>query len=199
MTEKRTSGRQVISRRRALEIGIPGVTAFALGAVQSPASAKASPASGASSILISALRSLGTDVCDAAARNLEATEASNAPFSLHLRNAGLTVSDAEVLAKALRSYSSENFRMLQSFSVSYNPFLGDHGTAALAQSLPQSVSEVGFVGCDIGDSGGQALLKWARQAPRLSMICVEDNRFSQSTKMGFRDLGTERAGLLVVV
>lgn len=196
MTEKRLSGRQIISRRGILNLG---ATAFALGAVQSPAFANAPSTSGASDILISALRSIGTDVCNAAARNLEAAQASNAPFSLHLRNAGLNVSDAEVLARALLRYPSENDRMLQSFSVSYNPLLGDHGAAVLAQSLPQSVREVGFVGCNIGDTGGEALLKWARQAPRLSMICVEENKFSQSTKMHFRALATERAGLLVVV
>lgn len=199
MTEKPPPELQIVSRRRVLEIGLLGASLFALEAVQSRAFANASSTSGASDILISALRAIGTDVCNAAARNLEAAEGSNAPFSLHLRNAGLTVSDAEVLAKALLRYPLENGRVLRSFSVSYNPLLGDHGAAALAESLPQSVSEVGFVGCDIGDAGGEALLKWAGQAPSLSMICVEGNAFSQSTEMRFRDLARERAGLLVVV
>ena len=89
--------------------------------------------------------------------------------------------------------------MLRSFSVSYNPLLGDRGDAALARSLPQTVSEIGFVGCEIGDIGGEALLKWARQAPHLSMICVEENAFSRVTEKRFRELAQGNPALLVVV
>ena len=56
----------------------------------------------------------------------------------------------------------------------------------------------GFVGCGMGDIGSEALLKWARQAPNLRMICVEENKLSQFNKMQFRELAAERAGLLVV-
>jgi hypothetical protein len=199
VTKKLTSRRQIISRRRVFEIGILGAGAFALRAVQFPAFANTASTSGASSILINALLSIGTQTCNTAAKNLAAAQTSNLPFSLHLRNAGLRVSDAEVLAMALTRYSSVNGRMLQSLSVSYNPLLGDNGTKVLAKSLPQTVSEVGFVGCGMGDIGSQALLKWARQAPNLRMICVEENKLSQSNNMQFRELAADRAGLLVVV
>lgn len=197
--KKPTSGRQIISRRRVCEYGILGASAFALRAVELPAFANTPSTSGEFSILINALRSIRTQACNAAANNLEAAQTSNAPFSLHLRNAGLRVSDAEVLAVALTRYSSLNGRVLQSFSVSYNPLLGDNGTAVLAKSLPQTVSEIGFVGCGMGDVGGQAVLEWAGQAPSLSMICVEENELSDSSKKRFRELATQRTGLLVVV
>lgn len=199
MTEKRSSARQILSRRGVLEIGVLGASAVVLGTGNASALAGAVSTSGASDILIRALRSIGTEKCLAAADTLEAAPDSGAPFSLHLRSAGLKGADAGVLAEALERYSSENGRMLQSFSVSYNPLLGDEGAVALARSLSRTVREIGFVGCDIGDLGGEALLKWARQASRLSMICVEDNGFSLSTRMQFRELAKERTGLLVVV
>lgn len=199
MTEKRSPARRILSRRSVLEIGVPGACAFALGARNASAFADTSSTSGTSDILIHALRSIGTEKCLAAADDLEVAPDSGALFSLHLRSAGLKGADAGVLAEALERYSSENGRILQSFSVSYNPFLGDDGAATLARSLPRTIREFGFVGCDIGDIGGEALLEWARQASRLSMICVEDNAFSQSTRMRFRELAKERTGLLVVV
>jgi hypothetical protein len=199
VTKKRPTTHQSISRRKAIELGLLGASFFAMGAIQSPLFANASSSAGASNNLISALRSTGKEVCIAAANKLETAQASNLPFSLHLRNAGLNVSDAEILAKALIGLSLGNGQILRSFSVSYNPLIGDEGATALAQSLPQTVSEIGFVGRDIGDIGGDALLKWAKQATRLSMICVEENAFSQTTEMRFRELAEENAGLLVVV
>lgn len=199
VTKKLSSSDQFVSRREIFGIGFVGTAVIALGAVQSPSFANASSSARASNILINALRKIGKDACIRAAYKLETAQASNSPFSLHLRDAGLDVSDAEVLAKALMEFSSGNGQMLQSFSVSYNPLLGDKGATALARSLPQTVSELGFVGCQLGDAGGEALLKWATQASRLNMICVEENAFSQSTKMRFRELAREEAGLLVVV
>jgi hypothetical protein len=199
VTKKLTSSYPIISRRKVFELGFLGASVFAMGAVQSPPFATASSSARASNNLINTLRSIGKEVCITAAEKLEAAQVLNPPFSLNLRNAGLHVSDAEVLAKALMRFSSGHGQMLRSFSVSYNPLLGDKGTTALAQSLPQTVSEIGFVGCEIGDVGGEALLKWARQAPRLSMICVEENAFSQATERRFRELAKANSELLVVV
>ncbi len=193
------STQQDISRRKVLEIGLAAAGIFAMGAVQSPSFANASSSAGTSGNLINTLRSIGKEVCITAAEKLQAAPASSSSFSLHLRGAGLDVPDAEVLAKALKSLSSGHRRMLRSFSVSYNPLLGDRGAAALARSLPQTVSEIGFVGCEIGDIGGEALLKWARQAPHLSMICVEENAFSRVTEKRFRELAQGNPALLVVV
>ncbi len=196
---KQPVGHQTVRRRKLLEIALLGAGVLAMGAAQLPSFANATSSAGDSSILIDALRSIGKDVCIAAADKLESAQTADEPFSLHLRNAELQASDAEILAKALVKLSSDNGQMLRSFSVSYNPLLGDKGTEVLVQSLPQTVSEIGFVGCEIGDVGGKALLRWARQAPRLGVICVENNRFSEETKALFRELSNEKVGLLVVV
>jgi hypothetical protein len=196
---KRPLIHQIVCRRKVLETGLLGAGVLALGAAQLPSFANATSSAGESNILIDALRSIGKDVCIAAADKLESAQTADPTFSLHLLNAELHVSDAEILAKALMKFSSDNGQMLRSFSVSYNPMLGDKGTIVLAQSLPQTVSEIGFVGCEIGDVGGKALVKWARQASRLGMICVENNTFSEETKALFRELSNEKAGLLVVV
>ena len=156
---KRPFRHQTVCRRKVLEIGLLGAGVLAMGAAQLPSFANATSSAGESNILIDALRLIGKDVCIAAADKLESAQTADSPFSLHLRNAELHVSDAEILAKALLKFSSDSGQMLRSFSVSYNPMLGDQGTVVLAQSLPQTVSEIGFVGCKIGDVGGKALLK----------------------------------------
>lgn len=199
MTKRHISNHHVVSRRKVLDLGFLGASAFALGAIQSASFANGTASSGACAILIKTLRSTGKEVCILAADKLEAEAASGAPVSLHLRNAGLQVADAEALATAFTGYSSDNSQRIWSFSVSYNPLLGDQGAIALARSLPHTVSEIGFVGCAIGDVGGEALLQWGTRASRPSMICVEGNRFSAATKRRFRELAKEKPGLLVVV
>ena len=133
--------------------------------------------------LISTLRGMEKKVCDTAAQRMEISLAGDSALSLHLRSAGLDLSDAKNLAKALRNLSAnpESVR-LSSFSVSYNRALGDPGTVALAQVLPQTVRDIGFVGCDMGDEGALALLEWAKKSSSLKMICVEQNNFSADTR-----------------
>ena len=170
---------------------------LAFGVAHSPTHAYATSSVGATGTLINALRAIGKDACIKAATKMEVAQAAQMPFSLHLRNAGLNVSDAEILANALMALPTDDQVKFRSFSVSYNPMLGDEGTVALSQALPRTVSEIGFVGCDVGDVGGEALLEWAEQATRLSVICVEDNVFSKHTKTRFRELATKRVGVLV--
>lgn len=133
--------------------------------------------------VISTLRDMEKKVCDAAAQKMETSLAGNSALSLHLRNAGLDLSDAKDLAKALRNLSAnpESAR-LSSFSVSYNRALGDAGTVALAQALPHTVRDIGFVGCNMGDKGALALLEWAKQSSSVKMICIEQNNFSADTR-----------------
>lgn len=207
MTMKQSLIHQRVCRRKVLEVGLLGAGVLAMGANQLTSSANATTITApnatsvtrSNSILIDALRSIGKEVCLDAAEKLEAAQNAAGPFSLHLRSAQLDVSDAEILAKALAVFAPDNGNVLRSFSVSYNPMLGDKGAKVLAQSLPQSVDEIGFVGCKIGDVGGQAILNWAKQAPRLNEVCVENNAFSDQTKALFRKLSNEKPGLLVVV
>lgn len=200
----------IMPRRRFGKLGLLVTAVFGTSAVQFNSVAMAEtplPLKG-TNMLINALKLIGKEATLAHAQKLEAAQTNRlqtggAPFSLHLRNAGLDASDADILADALLSLPSQslaqNGAALGSFSVSYNPLLGDDGTIALANALPQTVTEIGMVGCNMGDVGCAALLKWAKQAPHLKMLCIEDNKLSAEAKQGFRDFGQQRSGLFVVV
>lgn len=150
--------------------------------------------------LVSALNAIGTPVCLEAARTLEATTETTVGLSLHLRRAGLNHAEARVLADGLvRADAADGLFFLGSFSASYNPKLGDAGAAVLAAAFPETLTELGLVGCTIGDSGGRALLEWAQMAPNLKMICVEDNRFSKAMRSQFQGLSSKGRRLVVVV
>ena len=133
--------------------------------------------------LINTLRGMEKQVCDTAAKSLEDSLASGSTVKLHLRSAGLDMSDAMKLAGALKNLSAvPDSTPISSFSVSYNHALGDVGTVALAKSLPLSVGEIGFVDCNFGDEGALALLNWAKQTSSLKMICIEQNDLSAHTR-----------------
>lgn len=146
-------------------------------------------------VLIQALRTIDKPVCTEAAKRLaRSTKATD--FDLHLRSAGLTQADARVLADAMAS--AGDGPSLRSFSASYNPDLGDAGVVALAEAFPTSMRELGLVGCVIGDVGGRAILKWAKSAPELGMICVEGNAMSAEVRAALTALGRERQVMVVV-
>jgi len=146
--------------------------------------------------LAETLRSIETPRCLAAAEKLLNT--TSPEFDLHLRQAGLTGANTRRLAKALNTDDSNGPR-LRSFSASYNPDLGNEGAIALAQAFPDTLTELGMVGCAIGDAGGRALFEWAARAPSLRMICIEDNAFSQELRREFQTLAEARQQLFVVV
>lgn len=148
-------------------------------------------------VLINALRSTGNLACLHAADRLEASRPAKY-YDLHLRNARLGALEAEIIAGAMRQVSFPKGPALASFSMSYNPDLTDAGVVALAQAFPPTLTELGLVGCAIGDEGGAALLRWAKQAFQLQMICVEGNHFSVEIRTGFASLAQERPNLLVV-
>ena len=149
--------------------------------------------------LAKALRSIGSPVCLAAAEKLEASQGNNANVSFHLRSAALNASDALIIAEALKSLPTEASSALASMSLSYNRALGDAGAIALAQSLPLTLRELGLVRCGIGDRGGEALLQWAKQAPGLRMMCIEENNISEGMKLQLIELSRKNATLLIVV
>lgn len=150
-------------------------------------------------ILKNALRSTGNAFCLKFAEGLEASREAKADYDLHLRRADLGVSDAEIIASAIRKISLNKGPVLRSFSMSYNPGLTDTGVVALALALPHTVTELGLVECAIGDEGGTALLRWCKEVTALQMICVEGNNFSSSIRQGFTALAQTRPHLLVVV
>jgi hypothetical protein len=191
-----------VSRRRALSIAFAGVCGIATYATVLPTPAKAAGNESAQinpTDLITALRSIGTPGCLAAADRLEASIGSQAGFDLHLRSAGLSQANAQVLADGMLRANAGNALSLRSFSASYNPELGDVGAATLATAFPATMTELGLVGCSVGDAGARPILEWARSAPNLKMICVEGNNFSAGIKVQFRDLASQGRNMLVVV
>ena len=150
-------------------------------------------------VMIEALHSTGNAFCLKLAERLETSLGLKAEYDLHLRKADLGVSDAEIIASAIRKVSLNNGPALRSFSMSYNPGLTDIGVVALALAFPSTVTELGFVECAIGDEGGVALLRWCKKATELRMICVEGNNFSSRIRQGFEALAQTRPHLLVVV
>jgi len=138
-------------------------------------------------ILQVALREIGSDVTKTAADNLARIAVSSAALNLHLRNAKMTAADVKLIANALDRTPVSELARLVSFSLSYNA-IGDDGASTLAASLPATLTELGLVGCSIGDKGGGAILEWAKYANGLRMICIEDNSMSDQMRKQFGSL-----------
>lgn len=194
--------RQRVSRRRVLTTALVGVCS--LVPVATVFSRAASAAINESTTmnpthLINALRSIGKPVCMDAANRLATLTGTSAGFDLLLRRAELNAADAKVLANGMLRSDTGNEFFLESFSASFNPDLGDTGAAALAEVFPESMTELGLVGCSIGDAGGRAILEWARIAPNLRMMCVEGNRFSDDMRSQFQGFAPQGRQILVVV
>lgn len=191
-------------RRQLLKKSLYGTGALAAGTIGFPRflSAFDSPmteSSTAAITLTSALRSIGSEPCLAAAAALEARQHNDENFRLHLRGAGLNTIDVVTIAKALKTLPNNEASSLVSLSLSYNEALGDAGAIALASALPPTLRELGLVGCGIGDQGGEALLQWAKQATSLRMMCIEENILSHEIRMQFSKLDRKSSGLYVVV
>ncbi len=149
--------------------------------------------------LVKALRLIGTPVCTDAADRLVTHSPTVASFDLHLRRASLDEADARILADAMRKEGTGNEPFLRSFSASYNPGLGDAGAVILARAFAETMTELGLVGCSISDVGGRSILRWAKAAPDLRMICVEGNSFSEDIRSQFHELKRHGRRVLVVV
>ena len=75
----------------------------------------------------------------------------------------------------------------------------DIGVQALVLALPNSITNIGFVGCGLSNDSGLTLLRWARTAENLHLICIEENNFSVALKDAFLSLVTKKASLSVVI
>jgi hypothetical protein len=191
-----------ISRRTVLKtacVGVCGLLTSAAISSESVAATNDESADMTPTELINALRSIGKPVCLDAADRLASSTGSLAGFDLHLRRAQLNEADAQILTNGLLSSTGRNGPFLRSFSASYNPGLGNVGATALAEAFPETMTELGLVGCSVSDAGGHLILEWARTAPNLQIICVEGNNFSKGLKSQFRDLASPDRPILVVV
>jgi hypothetical protein len=89
----------------------------------------------------------------AAADDLAISTASSAVLNLHLRNANITASDVKLIANAMIIMPASELARLGSFSLSYNSICNE-GAKTIANALPNTLTELGLVGCSIGDQGG---------------------------------------------
>ena len=192
------------SRRQFIKTGLNKIAVLAAVTIGYPSilDADGPPMTDAKTVvtrLAEALRSIGSAVCLAAAEKLEASYGNRANVYFHLRRAALNPSDTFIIAEALKSLPGQSGSALASLSLSYNRALGDAGAMALAQSLPPALRELGLVDCGIGDTGGEALLQWAQQAPGLRIMCIEENNISQRIRFQFIELARKNAALWIVV
>lgn len=198
------------SRRRFLTLALAGVGAgtftghakrveAGMSATQPGARIGDKVAAADLTMMVTALRAIGTPVCLQVADRLQAQGNTVTEFDLHLRSANLDVASADRLARGIDQTTRIGGAKLRSFSASYNPELSDAGVMRLCDAFPGSLTELGLVGCELGDVSGSVLLDWASQAPSLRMICIEDNDFSDRVRSGFRDLSGRKRGLFVVV
>lgn len=145
-----------------------------------------------------ALRLIGSAACLEAADRLAQRTFVSSGVSVHLRRAGITADGAALIANALEPLSQTEQAGLRSFSLSYND-IGDDGATALAAALPETLRELGMVGCSMSDRGGEELLKWAANAQGLGMICIEGNAMSETMRDRYARLGRSTPGLAVFV
>lgn len=148
--------------------------------------------------LVAALRAINKPVCIQEANRLASSPLSTSGFDLHLRRAGLIISDATIIADALQRGAQQDAAAIRSFSVSFNPELKDAGVIALANALPLDLREIGMVGCDFGDEGAEILLSWVRENAKLRMICIEQNRLSAQMRQRYSTMGKRHGKLLVI-
>ena len=191
-------------RRGFLRMGLGGVSFIAATSIGLFSNGRAAvlPAKKPTSVkevLAATLRTIGTEPCLEAASRLESSFETRSAFELHVRSAAIDAYGARMIAIALRSTPGRDGASLKSLSLSYNKGIGDEGAAALSHELPGSLRELGLVGCDIGDKGGQALLQWARQASDLKMLCIENNNFSDRLRFQFNLLGTRDGELFISI
>jgi len=104
--------------------------------------------------------------------------------TLHLRSSGVTAAQCTAMLAAPEAAS------LTSLSFSYNE-VGDAGATAVAQGAPAGLTELGLVGCGVGDAGGRELVAWleSARAGKMSMICVEGNDMSAEVQAAIRRAG----------
>ena len=149
--------------------------------------------------LLAALRATEKKVCLMEADRLEASTQSTYDFNLHLRRARLETPDVSKIAIAMKGLSGAKDYSMRSFSISYNPGVGDAGAIAFIKSFPKSLTEIGMVDCDLEDESGEILLDWAQQALELRMMCIEGNKFSSGLQKKFSNLREKRRNLFVVL
>jgi hypothetical protein len=132
--------------------------------------------------LAQTLRKIGNKKCLDKASQLLESRHNNDDLYFHLRSFNLDNNGAQLIANTLRALKEDQLSRLVSFSLSYNPLVGDVSIVELSKALPSSIQEIGFVGCGLGDRGALALCEFAKRSPGLQMMCIENNAISAGVK-----------------
>lgn len=149
--------------------------------------------------LVEALQQTGKPVCIDRAASLMRATGRDPSYSLHLRYADLSSSDAQAIAAALEHVHSTPELRLISFSVSYNKAIGFTGANALLKALPQDLVELGMVGANLDDASGESIKNFLASAHGLRMVCVEHNHFCAEMKKQIRQAASKGSGCTVIV
>ncbi len=148
--------------------------------------------------LIEALRRTDKPVCKGAANGLANRRDIDVSYNIHLRNASLTTQDAGLIATALNDLHKAAFVRLESFSVSYNPEMYYTGIKALLDALPNHITELGLVGCNLDDQCANSITAFLERSHSLTMVCVEENDFSPSVKSAIRNATQHLSGCVTI-
>jgi hypothetical protein len=137
--------------------------------------------------LFDVLMQINRPVTRLVANRLDHRLSASNSYNLHLRSASLTTDDAHLIANALRRMHKNQHLRLMSFSMSYNPDIGDLGIGEVLNALPDDTTELGLVGCELDDSASTHIVEFIQRSKALRIVCVEDNKFSTDAKIFIRD------------
>jgi len=133
-------------------------------------------------VLIIALFRAKKPICAKAAEALENKPLSSLDYNLHLCSADLGPAEATVIADAIEILHQNNVLNLQLVSVSHNPRITELGLKRLLEALPDHTTELGLVGCGLGDKSANNIALFLQRSNKPKMFCDESNNFSPEAK-----------------
>jgi hypothetical protein len=131
--------------------------------------------------IIKSLRETQNVICIREGDRLERIKNNN-NYYLNLRSAGINLYNAQFIANSIRKTHQKYQLFLTSFSISYNTLLNHKGLKVILESLPGHIKELGLVGCSFDDDAGESIVSFLPRCKYLTMVCVENNEFSNLMK-----------------
>ena len=119
-------------------------------------------------------------------------------FDFHLRNAGLDFKEVQIISNAMMKATKHGILNLKSFSLSYNPEITDQGVVLLVKAFPPQITELGLVGCDLGDEAGEGIYQYLENSA-LELVCIEGNNFSPVLMDKFKKLREQKSNLSLII
>jgi hypothetical protein len=131
--------------------------------------------------IIKSLKETKNVICIREGDRLERIKNNN-NYYLNLRSAGINLYNAQFIANSIRKTHQKYQLFLTSFSISYNTSLNHKGLKVILESLPGHIKELGLVGCSFDDDAGESIVSFLTRCKNLTMVCVENNEFSNPMK-----------------